>query len=64
MSKRQRRQRHRRYTDQQVHDMCAAPWQWAEQLRVAAAGRGLFMSSVTPISDVVVALRASMERGK
>ena len=46
-----------RYTNSSVLAMCLAPWQWTDQLRAAASQRKLSTTSVTPISEVVVALR-------
>lgn len=51
------------YADATVHNMIASgAWScWSEQLRTAAKQRKIVVTSVTPIADVVNALRTTLK---
>ena len=49
-------------TDEQIRVMCADPWRWADRLREEAKRRKLGdFASITPINDIVAALRAAIK---
>ncbi len=52
--------RHHRYNNEQVTAMLESPYMWIEQLRAAAKQRGLSVTSVTPIADVLPLLRGTV----
>lgn len=47
------------YTDAMIAAMCDAPWYWDAQIREAAKQRHVNITSVTPLADVIRALKAT-----
>lgn len=50
------------YTDAMIAAMCDSRIYWAAELRQAAKQRKLSITSVTPLNDIVDALRATLSK--
>jgi hypothetical protein len=50
-----------KYTDSQLRSMTEVPWMWSDQLRDEAERRNLAVTLVTPLTEVVSLLKASLK---